>query len=81
MTAGAGRMRRSVTPSGNAPERLVKVDPREGTYGANPACFCMREGVRRDYESMPETEAVQRGYHLAECCTRLDREELAGGPA
>jgi hypothetical protein len=73
MTAGAGRMVQSVVPSGNAPERLVKVDRREGTYGANPACFCMREGVRRDHESMPEAEAIRRGFHLAECCARLDR--------
>jgi hypothetical protein len=73
MTAGPGRMRRSVTPSGNAIERLVKVDLREGTYGANPACFCMREGVRRGHETMLEAEAIQRGFHLAECCARLDR--------
>jgi hypothetical protein len=61
----------------NALDRIVKVDRQEGTFGANPACFCMREGVRREYLSMPEREAVQRGYHLAECCARLDRGEHA----
>jgi hypothetical protein len=73
MTADAGRTGRSMASSGNATERLVKVDLREGTYGANPACFCMREGVRRGDETMLEGEAIRRGFYLAECCARLDR--------
>jgi hypothetical protein len=81
MTARSDHIDGAVVRPTAVPVRIVKVDRREGTYGANAACFCMRDGVRRGHERMSEAEAVQRGYHLAECCARLDREELAGGRA